>query len=448
MSNMKGEGSMSNTTAHDDYALCRVQADAKKPLWQIVVIRLGCFACVSQLMTGAALGFGMTFNDAILAVILGSIVLLVVGAAVGIIAAREGLSTSLLSRWTGFGRTGSALIGLVISIASVGWFGVQNTVFAEGVFQSTHLFNLQVWEIITGAAIIAIVYFGIQSLGWTANIALPAFLVAIAISTVQMFKGHNILDLIASPAPGPALSLATGATMVAGSFIIGAVISPDICRFLKKGKDVFWMTLISTFVGELSMCLLAVLMAHAIKSSDIMKIIFSLSGLIGVIIVIFSTIKVNDINLYAASLGTTTAMNAFFKRKFDRGSITIILGVIGTFLSVIGVINYFVSFLVVLGVTIPPVAGIISIDYFILKRDRAVLEESKEKGELPKQCETWNPIAIIAWTTGSLVGYFVKGGIPSINSLITACAVYYLVMKIYAIVQKKGIARFETTEEY
>lgn len=435
-----------HNTSHDDYSLSRVPQHGKKPIWQIIVIRLGCFACVSQLMTGAALGFGMTFHDALLAVLLGSIALLVVGAAVGVIAAQQGLSTSLLARWSGFGNKGSALIGIVIATASIGWFGVQNTVFAEGMYQATGLLNLQIWAVLTGASIIAIVYFGISSLSWTANIALPLFLVAIGISSVQLFRGHSLTDLIASPIPGPALSLATGATMVAGSFIIGAVISPDICRFLEKGRDVFWMTLISTFVGELSMCMLAVLMAHAIKSADVMTIIVSLSGLIGVIIVIFSTIKVNDINLYAASLGMTNALNALFKRNFDRRRMTIILGVLGTALSVIGVINYFVDFLVVLGVAIPPIAGIISIDYFILKRDREPLDKSKVRGELPDKVENWNPVAIFAWAAGSLVGYFVHIGIPSINSLIVSGLLYYCVMKGYALIQKKDIVRFQMVD--
>ena len=206
------------------------------------------------------------------------------------------------------------------------------------------------------------------------------------------------------------------------------------------------MTLISTFVGELSMCMLAVLMAHAIKSADVMTIIVSLSGLIGVIIVIFSTIKVNDINLYAASLGMTNALNALFKKDFDRRQMTIILGVFGTALSVIGVINYFENFLVVLGVAIPPIAGIISIDYFILKRDRKILDESKERGELPDKVENWNPVAILAWAVGSLVGYFVQIGIPSINSLIVSGLLYYGAMKVYGLIQKKEIVRFRMVD--
>ena len=69
---------------------------------------------------GAALGYGLTFWDAFLATMLGSVLLQVVSWALGTAAAREGLSTSLLSRWTGFGKVGSALFGGVVAISMVG----------------------------------------------------------------------------------------------------------------------------------------------------------------------------------------------------------------------------------------------------------------------------------------------------------------------------------------
>lgn len=438
---------MDNRNTYDDYSLSRVPKEAKQPVWQVTVVRLGAFACISQLMVGATLGYGMTFNSALISVLLGSVLLQVVGFAVGVIAAREGLSTSLLAKWAGFGNLGSALIGLILSIAMVGWFGVQNTVFADGMYMATGVLTPQIWALITGVSIIAIVVYGFKMLSWTANIALPLFIIAVGIAAVKMLSGNSISTLMSSPAPGPALSIAVGTSMVAGGFIIGAVITPDICRFLSKGKQVFWMVLISTFVGELGICLLAVLMAHAVKSSDIMTIMLSLSGWLGIAIVIFSTIKINDINLYSSSLGTTTALNAFFKKKFSRGLITVVIGSIGTILSMVGIINYFIGFLIFLGIAIPPIAGIIVIDYFVLKRDRAILDETQKTGELPSSYEKWNPIAITAWVGSFLVGYLVKAGIPAINSLLTAIIAYYILMKVVAAVQKKSIVEFERTKQ-
>ena len=95
----------------NDYSLSRVPQEAKRPLWEILFIRIGAICCVSQLMLGAALGFGMTFWGAFWATMLGSVLLQVVSWAIGTAAAREGLSTSLLTRWCGLGKMGSALFG-------------------------------------------------------------------------------------------------------------------------------------------------------------------------------------------------------------------------------------------------------------------------------------------------------------------------------------------------
>jgi len=131
-----------NLEAHDDHSLRRVPDSDKRSMWQVLVVRLGYFACVSQLMLGATLGYGMTFKDAFWAVMFGSVILEVIGFAVGYAAAKEGLSTALLTRWTGFGNIGSLLIGLAVALSLTGWFGVQNSVFAQGLYQATHIFNV------------------------------------------------------------------------------------------------------------------------------------------------------------------------------------------------------------------------------------------------------------------------------------------------------------------
>ena len=66
-----------------DYSLSRVPENAKQPFWRILFIRIGALCCVSQLMLGASLGFGMTFFDAFLATMLGSVLLQVVSWALG-----------------------------------------------------------------------------------------------------------------------------------------------------------------------------------------------------------------------------------------------------------------------------------------------------------------------------------------------------------------------------
>ena len=123
---------MASTVGVDDYALTRVPASARYSWWSVAVQRFGQVSALSQFLLGATLGFGMSFWSAFLALTLGAVVLEIVAIFVGVIGVKEGLSTSMLSRWTGFGRAGSALIGLAIGISLIGWFGIQSAVSAQG----------------------------------------------------------------------------------------------------------------------------------------------------------------------------------------------------------------------------------------------------------------------------------------------------------------------------
>ena len=188
-----------------DYSLSRVPDEAKQPFWRILFIRIGAICCVSQLMLGAALGYGLTFWDAFLATMLGSVLLQVVSWALGTAAAREGLSTSLLSRWTGFGKVGSALFGGVVAISMVGWFGVQNAVFGQGMAEIvpfTDFLGTQeilpgimagitpeyiFWAIITGLGITLLVVFGIKAIANFATVILTAMCLFLGMEPLRAF---------------------------------------------------------------------------------------------------------------------------------------------------------------------------------------------------------------------------------------------------------------------
>lgn len=430
----------------DDFSLTRVPVEARLPMWEVLLVRIGALTALSQFMLGAALGYGMTFWQAFWATMFGSVLLEIVSLFIGIAGVREGLSTSLLARWTGFGKYGSSIIGAVIAIGLIGWFGVQNSVFAKGIDEALNgALGFPLAAILTGLFVTAIVIFGFKWLSWTAKIAVPGFLAVVGYGIYKVLQDHSVMELMASPAPGPALSLGTAATMVAGGFMIGAVITPDMSRYCRNSKDVFWMTLIGTFVGELGVNMIAVLMAHAIGSSDVVTIILQTSGWLGAAIVIFATVKINDLNLYSASLGLTNLIDSVFNKKVNRGVVTLIIGLIGTALSVLGILDKFQSFLIFLGVWIPPIAGIMVVDYFILKRDRKLLDESRERGGLPENSESINPVTLIAWALGFVAGYFIEAGIPSVNSLVVSGIAYFVGMKIFAATAR---SKFEADRKF
>ena len=431
---------------HDDYATRPVPRDARRPMWEVLVIRLGAFACVPQLLLGSALGYGLSFREAVWATLLGSVILQALSLALGAAACAEGLSTTLLAAWAGFGRIGSALVGAVIAVALMGWFGVQNGVFASGLFHATGWMNVPLWSVVTGVAVTWITVKGYRLMSLIARVALPLFLLAVAWAAVRLLAGHSLAELLAAVPAGPRLGLPAAITAVTGSFIIGAIVTPDVSRFMHGGRDVFWMTLIATFVGELTINLLAVAMALLLRTSDIVTLMSTLAGGIGATIAVVSTVKLNNLNLYSSSLGFSTLVHALRLKRganIDRVRLTWWVGLASTVLSMLGILDHFIGFLVLLGVAIPPIAGIMMVDYYLLRRDRAALRRARATGALPADSERLNPVALAAWLLACASALLLPGvGIPALNALVVGSVAYGLGMAAAGRLRGRAIARF------
>jgi len=421
------------TVFADDFAMDRIPPAARRPMRDILWVRLGVLTAMSQFVLGAALGYGMTFRTAFWAIMVGSVLLEVVALLIGVAGAWEGLATGVLARWSGFGKYGSGLISLVVAVGSMAWFGVQNSIFADAVNRATRGYlGLPFCSILTGLLVTLIAIFGFRWLTWTASLTVPAFVGVVGYGIYRVLATESVPALVQMPPPGPEINLLTGATMVAGGYMLGAVVTPDIARYCRNGKDVFWMTVISTFLGELGIGLAAVLLSHAVRTPDVITIIFKVAGWVGVTVVSLATVKINDVNLYGSSLHLTNVIQALLRWRVNRGAITGVLGAIGTLFSIGGILQHFIGFLLILGGAIPPIAGVLVVDYFVLKRDRAQLALAHQTLSLPPSCEWMNPMGILAWVTGFLASYAIHGGIPSLNSILASGLVYFAGMKLLA----------------
>ncbi|GLW05474.1 cytosine permease [Microtetraspora sp. NBRC 13810] len=436
---------MASSVGVDDHALTRVPMGARYSWWSIAVQRFGQVSALSQFLLGATLGFGMGFWQAFLALTLGAVVLEVVSVFVGVIGVREGLSTSMLARWTGFGRAGSALIGLAIGISLVGWFGIQSAVSAEGLAALVGGLPEWGWSLLFGLLVTAIVLRGFHSMAWTAYLTVPAFLVLVGWSIVTELSRHDVGALVASAPPGPQLSLLEGTTLVAGGFIVGAVITPDMTRFNRSIADVVKQTLIGITLGEYVIGLAGVLLAHAARSSDVTTIITSSVGWVGVLVVVAGTLKINDWNLYSSGLGLVNFVGTVFGRRINRGVATALVGVVGSVLAAAGILDRFTDFLTTLGVAFPPIAGIMVAEYFVVRRWRGELETARAAGTVPRDAPVWVPMTLVIWLVSALVGRFVEFGLPSINSLVVAFVLYIVAGKL-GLVRGVGASRTADAE--
>ncbi|GBO50492.1 cytosine permease [Pectobacterium versatile] len=417
----------------DDYPVSRVPLSVRLPFLNVALVHIGMLTALDQFMLGAVLGHSMTLGQAFLAIFIGSAIFGVVTVGLGYAGMKEGMSGSLLARWCGFGRIGSVLIGLVIAVSLIGWFGVQNAVFAKALnFAMADKLGFGWSAAMSGIALTLLVAFGFRALRFTAKIAVPMFVIVVGYISIMTLSGHNIAELIASAPNGEAISISAGATMVVGGCIVASLITPDMTRYSQKGKHVFWMTMLSIIVGEFMVNGLAIIIARALNTADVVTIMSQAAGGIGLIAVIFSTLRVNDINLYSSSLGIANAIEGVTGKKLRYVSITLVIGLIGTLLSVAGILDRFIDFLTLLGVLFPPIIGVMLVDYYILRTHKTLLETSRAEGQLPDSAQTpligWP--AIIASTVGAIVGLAFEWGVPAFNSLLAA-SLFYLVIQHY-----------------
>lgn len=428
----------------DDFALSRVTPDAQKHWFGIAVQRFGQVSALSQFLLGATLGYAMTFSEAFLALLLGSIILEVIMCIVGIIGQKEGLNTALLARWTGFGEIGASLVGLAIGISLIGWFGIQSAISAESLDSLLPgVMPTWAWSLLFGLAVTAIVAVGFTGMQWLANITVPLFLVLVGWSIISELSNHSIGDLLTSPAPGPTMTVWQGTAIVAGGLIVGAIITADMTRFNRSKADVVKQTVVGVTLGEFVIGLSGVLLAHAAQSGNIVAIVTSSVGLVGLIIVITGTLKINDWNLYSSTLGLVNFISTAFGKNLHRVTTTIVLGVVGSILAAAGILSQFTEFLIILGVAFPPIAGIMVAEYFLVRRWRGELESSRAEGRLPATAPRIVPVTLVIWLVSALVGYFFTWGIPAISSLVLSIVLYTVAGKLGWV---RGVGRATTTQ--
>ncbi|QBY45590.1 cytosine permease [Arsenophonus nasoniae] len=291
-------------------------------------------------------------------------------------------------------------------------------------------------QAIKGHSLTTLVAFGVKALNWTAKISVPLFSLVVGWIFFLLVKDHNIINLITTTPTGTAMSLSAAITAVVGGCMTGAFTTPDISRYCQSSKHVFWMTLTSIVIGEFIVNGIAILIAHALNTHDVVTIMGQTAGWIGLLTVILSAIKINDLNLYSSSLGVASAVEGLTGKKLPYVWLTITLGCIGTILSVLGILEEFVTFLTFLGILFPPIIGVMLIDYYIIHTNRKILDSSRQTGELPSLTSIplvgWN--AIISCLLGSVVGATTDVGIPSLNSLLSASITYWILCTFF---QKK-----------
>ena len=104
-----------------DYPLSAVPMDQRKSLWSMGLVLLGFTFFTATMWAGGSVGVAFDFTTMLLVLTAGNLLLGIYAAVLGYIAARSGLNTALMSRFT-FGEIGSKLSDVILGFTQIGWY--------------------------------------------------------------------------------------------------------------------------------------------------------------------------------------------------------------------------------------------------------------------------------------------------------------------------------------
>jgi cytosine permease len=397
-----------------DYPIDPVPPHARKSLFSLAIVLLGFTFFTPTMLASATIGPAYEFWPLMGVLVLGAAVLGIYVAVLGGIGARTGLTTVLMARYS-FGDKGSKLVSLLLGGTQVGWYGV-----TVG-FLATLLAQTFGWEgrpalwglmIVAGAVMGLTAYYGYTAMYWLSVVSVPLLLVLAFWVTFRSFDEVGGLSGMAAQEPTTSLGLAAAVTIIVGTFASGGTQAPNWTRFARTPTVGFWAALIAFFVGELLMLFFGAIGALSFGESDFVAVLLEL-GLVtwGVVFLIANLWTTNDNTAYNFGVAGAEIFNSPTKKPFVIGGVAI-----GTLLAVSGIYDNLITYLVWLGILIPPVGGVIIGDY--LARWRHGMPAVHEH-DFP--AVRWETIA--AYALGALVAWWtdeMAWGIPPVNGVLVA----------------------------
>ncbi len=412
----------------NDYARSRVPIAKRRSLLSLSMVLIGFCISMAGLYTGAALMSGLNIKNAIIAAVFGNVILTIYSGFVGVMGSREGVSTSMLIRHS-FGSIGSKIISVIFAVTLVGWYGYQcgffgNTIHA--MFPNLGFISEPVVAGIWGGLLMmSTAFIGFKGLSLLSNIAAPAIFIisgiGLAIASAKI-GGWNALMALQT---GGTITIGAAITMVVGAFAVGGVIQPDVTRYAKNSKDSVIATSIGYIIAHSFVIIAGYTMCLVSGNSDVAAAMLLVLGAPALIVLILAQWTTNDNNLYSSSLAFSNIV------PLPKKKIVIIAGVIATILGAFGLVNYLTNWLLFLGTGIPPVAGIMIADYYILNKGKY----NFGKGAAYKKISVE---AFIAWFLAVIVGFGLKWGISCINSLVVGFAAYYIIKVLFKSLKING----------
>ncbi|MEM5318462.1 cytosine permease [Paraburkholderia sp. JHI869] len=452
----------------EDHALERVPDEARKGWLALTWNTAGIVVSLVQLFFGALVTFVAGIKIGLIAGVLVTVVGALLGWACGHVAYRSGLSSTVMSRYFGFGRRGSIISSLIFAFMIIGFLALENALLYRGFLfyfgiADTVVARIVIYGLMTAIWILLTAYgFGlvarVSSISLVLSLAVMAYIVQVVISS----SSHSVADLFSFGSQFPLDTLkAMGAETDMQKFIFAvnvligsagalALFDADLGRYARRSKDIA----IAALIGNLSMDVLMLVvggvimyagipalvdfythtagMTHeaalhaSLQSPDSITAAFVVfGGGLGALMMVLTQGKTQVLNTYSASLSLS---NLFDAVNFRPGRLTFVVlaNIIGLLMLYGQILELVNSWITMLGVLTTAFAGIIVADYFIVKRFF-----TNQDGELGTP-EDVNWAGVVTTIAAVVLSHYVLSKVIPVEaiSVFVICVVVYPTLRL------------------
>lgn len=404
---------MSTATTRTDHELFEseyenepVPATQRRSLLSVTAVWAGFPMIITGAVTGATLVQGLGFPRALLAMVIGNLLLFAYVGLLSANAAHTGLNFSLQAART-FGTKGYIVCSALLSTLVIGWFAVQTGLVGQSMATAFDV-NLTAVVLLAGVLFTAITLMGIRALSVIGMISVPLFVVLGVYAAASAISGGSAVWSYQGD-PSASLALGVGVTLVFALFADSGTMTADFTRWSKDRRQAWIATSAAFPVSNLvAMVVGGTVAAAAGGAGDVFGIVAAQGGLLAVVAVAFLFINLGSVCthcLYNGAVGWSSILGSRMR------VLTVVLGAVGILAAVLGIWNVFISWLNLLGVIVPPIGAILITDHLV-RRDRTA------------RAVRWQPFA--AWVIASGIALLVNSAAPAVSTVVTGLVVAVL----------------------
>ncbi|MGB0101961.1 MAG: cytosine permease [Nocardioides sp.] len=353
-------------TVDPDYPIDPVPPEARKGLASLAIVLLGFTFFTPTMLVGAQVGAAFQLRDFLAVMALGSLVLGLYVAALAVVGASTRLTTVMQCRYT-LGDRGSKLASLLLGFTQVGWYGVGVATLgnliaqAAGWGESGAKVTMVVGAVVMGAT----AYAGFRGLFLLSAVSVPLMFVLAIWVVFRSLEEVGGWSGLAAIEPTTSMSVSVAVTIIVGTFVSGGTQVSNWTRFARSRRQAFTAALLAFLIGNGLMLFFGAIGAIAFGEADFVLVLYNLGLIVwGVIMLVGNIWTTNDNTAYAFSVAGAELTNHPSKRPFVVGGV-----ILGAVLAVTGIYDGLITYLVWLGILIPPLGGVLIGDWWRRWRD-------------------------------------------------------------------------------